>query len=291
MNEYFFKEREGFMKEDVLQQFIYSHPDIRAVGIEGSIATGRQDLYSDLDVTLFTTHLPNYLEQSSWLDSFGPRIIMQTPEPIQLENDFVLYPFLMLFEDGSRINLKMASVYAFEAYLNWESTVQIVMDLDHRLQVQPIPNEQSFIIQKPSEQDFFECTNEFFWVATYVAKGILRHQFMYAAKHLEIIREELLRMIAWSISELHLERVNLGNAYKYLHEYMDEQDFEELRTTYAISSSTAQKDALQTMITLFERYAKPLAESYNYNYSEECEATKQYILNILEQRGIGMKSK
>ena len=81
------------MKEDVLQQFIYSHPDIRAVGIEGSIATGRQDLYSDLDVTLFTTHLPNYLEQSSWLDSFGPRIIMQTPEPIQLENDFVLYPF------------------------------------------------------------------------------------------------------------------------------------------------------------------------------------------------------
>lgn len=52
MNEYFFKEREGFMKEDVLQQFIYSHPDIRAVGIEGSIATGRQDLYSDLDVTL-----------------------------------------------------------------------------------------------------------------------------------------------------------------------------------------------------------------------------------------------
>ncbi|MEK4136822.1 aminoglycoside 6-adenylyltransferase [Kurthia sp. FSL E2-0154] len=113
----------------------------------------------------------------------------------------------------------MASVYAFEAYLNWESTVQIVMDLDH------------------------------------------------------------------------LERVNLGNAYKYLHEYMDEQDFEELRTTYAIGSSTAQKDALQTMITLFERYAKPLAESYNYNYSEECEATKQYILNILEQRGIGMKSK
>lgn len=25
----------------------------------------------------------------------------------------------------------MASVYAFEAYLNWESTVQIVMDLDY----------------------------------------------------------------------------------------------------------------------------------------------------------------
>lgn len=93
------------MKEDVLQQFIYSHPDIRAVGIEGSIATGRQDLYSDLDVTLFTTHLTNYLEQSSWLDSFGPRIIMQIPEPIQLENDFVIYPFLMLFEDGIRINV------------------------------------------------------------------------------------------------------------------------------------------------------------------------------------------
>ncbi|WP_445667015.1 hypothetical protein [Kurthia sp. FSL E2-0154] len=25
------------------------------------------------------------------------------PEPIQLENDFVLYPFLVLFEDGIRI--------------------------------------------------------------------------------------------------------------------------------------------------------------------------------------------
>lgn len=42
-------------KNELLQQFVHTHQDIRVVGVEGSRATGNIDEFSDIDMTFFTT--------------------------------------------------------------------------------------------------------------------------------------------------------------------------------------------------------------------------------------------
>ena len=48
----------------------------------------------------------------------------------------------------------------------------------------PVANDSSHYIKKPTQQQFYDCCNECYWVATYVAKGLVRHELNYALKHL-----------------------------------------------------------------------------------------------------------
>lgn len=263
--------------EKIIEKFIHMNPDIRVVGLEGSQTTGKQDEHSDIDVTFLTTTVEKYLKDDMWLDFFGERIIMQKPGEFQFENGQKSYPFLMLFKNGQRIDLKIASIEAFEAYRNWESTVKIIMDLDGRLTEEQQPNESSFFVRKPSETRFEKVVNEFFWVVPYIVKGCSRKQFMYAVQHIELIRQQLIEVIGWSIGEAHAYEVNLGSHQKNLQQYMVKEDWEKLQLTYDCSNYIQMRQALILLIDLMERYAKPLALSYNYPYSTEYDAVVQFV--------------
>lgn len=261
----------------LMEHFVHLNEDIRAVGMEGATSTGKQDEFSDLDITLFTNDLKRYIENDEWLDFFGERIIMQKPGEIQLQNGAILHPYLMLFKTGQRIDLKLATLDTLASYIKWDSTVQIIIDKDRIMKTPLVPDESSFYVERPSEDDFFYAVNEFFWVVPYVVKGLARKQFLYATTHLEGIREELLKVLAWSIGQKYDYKVNLGNAYKFMHLYLSADDWEKLQLTYNCSSFENMKRALIILIDLMERYAKDLAESCLFEYAEENDAVIQYV--------------
>lgn len=50
---------------------------------------------------------------------------------------------------------------------------------------------------RPAKQ-FDDCCNEFWWVSTYVAKGLWREEIIYARYMMDhVVREELMKMLAW----------------------------------------------------------------------------------------------
>lgn len=265
-----------------LKNFVHTNLDIRVVGIEGSGAFGKQDEFSDIDITFLTTNPAKYLENDEWLDAFGKRIIMQKPEAIDLGNGHKAYPYLMLFQGGSRIDLKIASIDALEAYLHWESSIQIIRDFDQRVKNIIIPSEASFFTQKPTEKEFLETLNEFYWLLPYVAKGCARNQFLYAVKHLDAVREELLKVICWSIADEHNYQLNLGSCHKYLSDYMNELDWRIVKSTYISAKNAQIEGALMSMIDLMENYSKPLAEKYGYDYSDEFPMVVHYVQSKLK---------
>lgn len=266
----------------VLRNFVHNNLDIRVVGIEGSGAFGKQDEYSDIDITFLTTNPSKYLESDAWLDVFGKRIIMQKPNYIDLGEGQKAFPYLMLFQGGNRIDLKIASIEALEAYLNWESSIQIVRDVDQRVKTVIIPSEVSFFTEKPSIEKYDETLNEFYWLLPYVIKGCARNQFLYAVEHLSKVREQLITVICWSIAEKYDYKLNLGSANKYLEAYMDELDWRKLKETFNCSTKSNIKFALVSMIELMERYGKNLADKYQYHFSDEYPKVVHYVYSKLE---------
>ncbi|MBQ0140315.1 MAG: aminoglycoside 6-adenylyltransferase [Kurthia sp.] len=270
-------------KKALLKKFVHSHQDIRAVGVEGSIATGKTDCFSDIDVTFFTTIPEHYLKNDVWLDFLGPRIIMQKPGIHYLEDGRKLYPYLMLFENGERVDLKIAAVDTIEAYLQSESTAQIILDLDNRVKRKVEPNESSFFLKKPTEEEFLEVVNEFFWVIPYVVKGCARKQFLYAVQHLAIIRDQLIQVISWGIAEKYHGEVNLGSHQKYLQKYLDEETWEILTTTYNCKDYGRIIQSLLLLIELMEKEAKKLANLYEYAYLDENEQVIAYVKEKIKE--------
>src|SRR5699024_4370382 len=81
---------------------------IRLVGLNGSRTNENApvDIFQDYDIAYLVTDMQAFIEQRSWLDVFGERIIMQVPEDMSLFSSELgnRYSYLMLFEDGNRID-------------------------------------------------------------------------------------------------------------------------------------------------------------------------------------------
>jgi|SRR5690625_2963106 len=87
---------------------------IRAVGMNGSRTNPNapKDPFQDYDIVYLVTDVQSFINDSRWIDVFGERIIMQIPEdmamfPAELGGR---YSYLMLFEDGNRIDLILAPI-------------------------------------------------------------------------------------------------------------------------------------------------------------------------------------
>lgn len=46
---------------------------------------------------------------------------------------------------------------------------------------------------------FDDCCNEFWWLSTYVAKGLARGELPYAIAHLDLMRKQLMTMLSWQV--------------------------------------------------------------------------------------------
>lgn len=162
--------------------------NIRLVGMNGSRANPRapRDRFQDFDIVYLVRDMEPYIRDRGWIDRFGPRVILQTPE------DMALFPatlggwftYLMQFEDGNRIDLMLIPVGDTEKYLHNDSQTVILLDKDGRAGNLPAPSDRDYWVRRPTEREFQDCCNEFWWLVLYAEKGIRRGELLYASAHL-----------------------------------------------------------------------------------------------------------
>ena len=175
---------------------------ILAVLLNGSRANplARVDEMQDFDIVYVVDELEPWLTYD-WTVDFGSVVIMQEPEGMQLfSKEFPgTYAWLMLFEDGNRIDLTLVDKSKIDVYCKDPMTI-CLLDKTGVFQDMPEPTAKQFYTHIPTEAEFQDALNEFFWVSTYVAKGLWRHEYFYAAKHLNVeMRNMLLLMADWLI--------------------------------------------------------------------------------------------
>ena len=148
---------------------------IDAVALSGSRTNDQapKDEFQDYDVVYVVDDLDNLTNDLSWLDQFGKRIIEQE---VRLDHRRL---FLMLFEDGNRIDLTLCPKEHMKEWVDSEAGFTVLVD-EKDLFESYSPSPQRFWISPASKTDFEKSCNEFWWVSAYVVKGIYRKQVIYA---------------------------------------------------------------------------------------------------------------
>jgi len=258
---------------------------IRAVTLEGSRTNLNvpRDHFQDYDITFLVTDMSFFVDDLNWIDHFGERIIMQKPEamsmfPPDLGNYF---SYLMLFTDGNRIDLTLVPLEEKESYRESDKLLQVLLDKDNCLDLPPA-TDVDYWVKRPSAEFFADCCNEFWWVSTYVAKGLWRKEILYAMDHLQLyVRPMLMKMLEWHVGIQTHFSLSIGKNGKYLEKYLSRERWELLMTTYPKADYEEVWISLFAMGELFRMTASEVANQLGYDYPiEEDDQVTAYLHKV-----------
>ena len=237
---------------------------VKAVAMSGSRACLKapKDEFQDYDVVYIVDDLDNLTSDLSWLTYFGGRIIEQE---VSLGNRRL---YLMLFEDGNRIDLTLCPKEHIQEWVDSEAGFTVLED-EKGLFESYSPSPKRYWTNPASETDFEKSCNEFWWVSAYVVKGICRNQIIYAIDHLYgICQQEFLKILAWQVAS-DKGTVNVGKNYKYLFNYLPAEKEKDFSNLLDFSSLDKITQSLFATMQLFHQEAQNLAQKMGFDYDKE----------------------
>ena len=251
---------------------------VDAVAMSGSRTNPNvpKDEFQDYDVVYVVDDLDNLTNNLSWLDQFGKRIIEQE---VALDHRCL---YLMLFEDGNRIDLTLCPKEHMKEWVDSEAGFTVLEDPEHLFEPYS-QNLERYWTSPATETNFVKSCNEFWWVSAYVAKGICRKQVIYATDHLYgICQQELLKVLSWQVAS-DRGKIDIGKNYKYLFNYLPAEKEKQFSNLLDFSSLDEIPQSLFATMELFHQEAQFLAHKMGFDYDMEvAEKMIQYAEERLE---------
>jgi len=222
---------------------------VDAVALSGSRTNDHapKDEFQDYDVVYLVDNLENLISDLSWLDQFGNRLIEQH----NILGNRRLY--LMLFEDGNRIDLTLCPKDHIQEWVDSEAGYTVLVD-EKGLFESYTTSPERYWTSPASQIDFEKACNEFWWVSAYVVKGICRKQAIYATDHLFAADKGT---------------IDIGKNYKYLFNYSSAEKEKEFSNLLDFSSSDKITQSLFATMQLFHQEAQFLAQKMGFDYDKE----------------------
>lgn len=237
---------------------------VDAVALSGSRTDTKapKDEFQDYDVVYVLDDLDTLTSNLAWLDQFGTRIIEQH----NVLGNRRLY--LMLFEDGNRIDLTLCPKEHIKEWVDSEAGFTVLEDKKGLFESYS-PSPERFWIHPASETDYEKSCNEFWWVSAYVLKGICRKQVIYSTDHLYgICQQELLKLLAWQVAS-DKGKIDIGKNYKYLFQYLPTEKEKKFSALLDFSSLDKITQSLLATMQLFHQEAQYLAQKMGFDYDKE----------------------
>ena len=237
---------------------------VKAVAMSGSRTNPKapKDEFQDYDVIYVVDDLDNLTSDLSWLGQFGKCLIEQY---VLLDQRHL---YLMLFEDGNRIDLTLCPKDYIQEWIDSEAGFTVLEDPEHLFEPYS-PNIERYWTSPASAIEFEKACNEFWWVSAYVVKGICRKQVIYATDHLYgICQQELLKVLAWQVAS-NRGVVDIGKNYKYLFNYLPTEKGKEFSNMLDFSSIEKLSHSLFATMNFFHQEAQSLAQKMDFDYDKE----------------------
>ncbi len=260
---------------------------IRAVYMNGSRANPnvKKDKHQDYDIVYVVTETESFLADKTWISIFGDIAIVQEPDSNDLgwglNADFTRsYTWLMLFKDGTRIDLHIEIKEEAEKGYILDSLTVPLLDKDNILPQIPPSNDKDYWIKRPSKPKYVGCCNEFWWCLNNVAKGIVRDQIPYVSRmYNEVVHIELDKMLEWYIGINTDFSVTSGMWGKYFKKYLPVELYEKYLKTYLNYENLW--ESIFTACELFRTVAPAVAKhlAYEYNQSDD-DNMMQYLVRM-----------
>lgn len=243
-----------------------------------------KDIFQDYDIVYVVKETKSFINDKEWIGNFGNILYMQYPDenpyyPSDKEN---CYGWLMQFDDGVRIDLRVETVpYAKENILN-DKLCKILLDKENILPEIPEATDKDYHVKKPSEEQFAACANNFWWCTNNLAKGLWRKEILYVQDMANfVVRKELEKMLSWKAGIKTNFSVSTGKSSKYLYKWIGEEEYKEYLNTYFSGDIEEAWQAIFSMCGLFNSVAGFAAGELGYNYNKkEAEAAEGFLRRV-----------
>jgi aminoglycoside 6-adenylyltransferase len=267
---------------DLILGFAGEDARVRVVTMEGSRLNKNalKDRFQDYDIAFLVNDMESFTGSDDWLDVFGRRIIMQKPADMPLFplEPGVPYTYLMLYEDGNRIDLSLVPLNDIAAHFKRaDSLTTILLDKDRICPELKEPSDADYHVKKPPVVFVDNCCNEFWWLATYVVKGLCRDELLYARHHLSLMQNQLLAMVSWKAGFDTGFSVSVGKCCKYLDKYIPRTTWERITGTYNTGSKETLWKALLECCRLFQESSAEVTRSLGCPLPDYGEKVSAYI--------------
>jgi len=134
----------------------------------------------------------------------------------------------------------------------------------------PPPSDAGYYTPRPSRKEFAETTNEILWCSNNIAKGIWRDELPYVkAMYDVVVRECILKMLAWYAAMQHDWRIDSGKFGKGLKKYLPREIWDLYVRTYAGADYDEIWESLFEALRLVRKIGLELAKALDYDYPLE----------------------
>lgn len=267
---------------DIIINTARSDDRVLAAYLKGSRANPNapRDIYQDFDIMYVVKETDSFRADTSWMDPFGKVILKQEQddafgygERFGLRSNYdKTYSWLLIFEDGNRIDIGVETLEAMEEGSNRNKLFLPLIDKTGCLPHLPPPTDEDFYVRKPAEAQFQGCCNEFFWSLCDVVKGILRDELPFAMTTYYAQSHHMLEvMLGWYVGSKTDYSVSCGKQNKYLKHYLPENVYLLYKKTFPDSSYEYFRQAIKNSCRLFREIAVLTAKSLGCVYPEEYE--------------------
>ena len=266
---------------------------IRAVLLNGSRANANvtPDKYQDFDIAFIVTGIESFMSDHSWTNIFGDILIRQLPDAMDVGKDpgapeNFSFAYLMLFEDGNRIDLTLFPKNKLESNFHRDSLTVVWLDKDNIFANIDKSSDTDYLVKRPPEKEFLETCNEFWWTSTNVAKGLLRNEITYAKVMQEtVVRPMFMRIIEWYIGVETNFSVSFGKGGTFMKTVLPDSLNEKILSTYSDHQVENNWKSLFAMTELFGQLAKIVANKLNFQYNtDEEKNVKYYLRQVYEEK-------
>lgn len=250
---------------------------VRTVYMNGSRANPNvpKDKYQDFDIVYVVDDTAPSFDDKQWINMFGEIAVLQEPDLNDCawgaKHDFSRsYGWQLLFYDGNRIDLTICNKQVMlEEYMNDSLTVPL-LDKDGCLPQIPESSDSSYLIKKPTKDQYVDVTNNFWWCLQNVAKGIVRDQLTYAMNmYMQVVHEKLEMMVTWYIGINTNFSVSVGAWGKYFKKYLPDDIYAMYSNTYSDSNYENFWNAIFTACELFRTISTVVGIHFGYDYNKQ----------------------
>ena len=199
---------------------------------------------------------------------------------------------LMVFRDGVTIVIHVMDINTFlmrydrkNTYTNvWiGDTYQKLLDKDNILpEIERLEEKQTIFASVPSQEEFNNINNEFWWVMKTFAEYTLREELLSSMFYLNnAIRDLLNRMIRWYIYLKAGEPVDLGILDSRMEEILDADLFCLYRKTYPNADYPQIWEAYESVAELWRKTGIFISERCGFNYPDRTEKDMSAFIHAM----------
>jgi aminoglycoside 6-adenylyltransferase len=282
-------------EKDVLDQLVTwgaAHSLIRAMILTSSRTRpdGPVDLLSDYDLILAVSDVESFAFDDAWLCEYGKPMVRWGDQDEM--HGLTTYFRSAIYQNHVKIDysiwpVELLSRIEASSLLPDELDVgyRVLLDKDQRTAGWLSPSYQAHIPKRPTATEYQALVEEFWWVATYVAKSLWRGELIFAKWVLDhdLKLEAMRRMLEWHIEIDHNWSVKPGVYGRGLEQLLPPTIWSAFARTYVSLGVEESWRALDQVIVLFRQIAADVGNALGYPYPQQVDNQVSAYLQAIRE--------